>query len=145
MEVFKEQGNDTEVLRLIWMISILSNLEVIGYLFMYKCFKLKVITEQIRAFVKKIIENKSYWMIYYNLNHVFEKREVPTVEVSYKKLWEILIDKDMKTKDLQAASGISWASVTKLSKGETVSMEVLMKLCEKLECDISDVCEFVKK
>lgn len=42
------------------MISILSNLEVIGYLFMYKCFKLKVITEQIRAFVKKIIENKSY-------------------------------------------------------------------------------------
>lgn len=42
------------------MISILSNLEVIGYLFMYKRFKLKVITEQIRAFVKKIIENKSY-------------------------------------------------------------------------------------
>lgn len=47
------------------MISILSNLEVIGYLFMYnlfmyKCFKLKVITEQICAFVKKIIENKSY-------------------------------------------------------------------------------------
>ena len=42
------------------MISILSNLEVIGYLFMYKRFKLKVITEQIRVFVKKIIENKSY-------------------------------------------------------------------------------------
>ena len=46
------------------------------------------------------------------------------MEVSYKKLWKILIDKDMKKKDLQAA-GISWASVTKLSKGETVSMEVL--------------------
>ena len=48
------------------------------------------------------------------------------MEVSYKKLWKILIDKDMKKKDLQAAAGISWASVTKLSKGETVSMEISM-------------------
>ena len=39
------------------------------------------------------------------------------MEVSYKKLWKLLIDKDMKKKDLQAQSGISWASVTKLSKG----------------------------
>ena len=46
------------------------------------------------------------------------------MEVSYKKLWKILIDKDMKKKDLQAAAGISWASVTKLSKGETVSLDV---------------------
>ena len=51
------------------------------------------------------------------------------MEVSYKKLWKLLIDKDMKKKDLQALAGISWASVTKLSKNETVSMEVLMKEC----------------
>ena len=49
------------------------------------------------------------------------------MEVSYKKLWKVLIDKDMKKKDLQAAAGISWASVTKLSKGETVSMEVVYR------------------
>lgn len=66
-----------------------------------------------------------------------------TVEVSYKKLWKILIDKDMKKKDLQAAAGISWASVTKLSKGETVSMEVLMKICKTLECNIGDVMDFI--
>lgn len=59
--------------------------------------------------------------------------------VSYKKLWKILIDKDMKKKDLQAAAGISWASVTKLSKGETVSMDVLIKICKALECDIGDI------
>jgi DNA-binding Xre family transcriptional regulator len=41
------------------------------------------------------------------------------MEVSYKKLWKLLIDKDMKKKDLQALSGISWSSMTKLSKGET--------------------------
>ena len=69
-------------------------------------------------------------MIYYNMDHVFENREVIIVEVSYKKLWKILIDKDMKKKDLQASAGISWASVTKLSKGERVSMEVLMKVCK---------------
>lgn len=55
------------------------------------------------------------------------------MEVSYKKLWKLLIDKDMKKKDLLATAGISWASVTKLSKGETVSMEVLMKTCKALD------------
>lgn len=80
---------------------------------------------------------------YSGKNHVFENREVTTVEVSYKKLWKILIDKDMKKKDLQAAAGISWASVTKLSKGETVSMEVLMKVCKTLNCDIGDIMELI--
>ena len=65
------------------------------------------------------------------------------MEVSYKKLWKILIDKDMKKKDLQAKAGISWASVSKLSKGETVSMEVLMKICETLNCDIGDIMELI--
>ena len=65
------------------------------------------------------------------------------MEVSYKKLWKILIDKDMKKKDLQAAAGISWASVTRLSKGETVSLEVLMKICKVLGCDIGDIMELI--
>lgn len=65
------------------------------------------------------------------------------MEVSYKKLWKILIDKDMKKKDLQAAASISWASVTKLSKGEVVSMEVLMKICKVLNCNIGDIMDLV--
>lgn len=65
------------------------------------------------------------------------------MEISYKKLWKVLIDKDMKKKDLQAAAGISWASVTKLSKGESVSMEVLMKICKTLECNIGDIMDFI--
>ena len=63
--------------------------------------------------------------------------------VSYKKLWKLLIDKDMKKKDLQVSAGISWASVTKLSKGEPVSMEVLMKICKVLGCDIGDIMELI--
>ena len=65
------------------------------------------------------------------------------MQVSYKKLWKILIDKDMKKKDLQSDAEISWTSVTKLSKGETVSMEVLMKVCKTLNCDIGDIMELI--
>ena len=65
------------------------------------------------------------------------------MHVSYKKLWKLLIDKDMKKKDLQAAAGISWASITKLSKGKTVSMEVLMKICKALECNIGDIMDLI--
>ena len=65
------------------------------------------------------------------------------MEVSYKKLWKFLIDKDMKKKDLQAQAGISWTSVTKLSKGENVSMEVLMKVCKALECNIGDIMDLI--
>lgn len=65
------------------------------------------------------------------------------MQVSYKKLWKLLIDKDMKKKDLQEQSGISWASVTKLSKGETVSMDVLMKVCKALDCNAGDIMDFL--
>lgn len=65
------------------------------------------------------------------------------MEISYKKLWKLLIDKDMKKKDLQVAAGISWASVTKLSKGESVSMDVLIKVCKSLDCDIGDIMELI--
>ena len=65
------------------------------------------------------------------------------MEVSYKKLWKILIDRDMKKKDLQVLACISWASVTKLSKGETVSMDVMMKVCKALECNIGDVMDLI--
>ena len=58
-------------------------------------------------------------------------------------LWKLLIDKDMKKKDLQVSAGISWASVTKLSKGETVSMDVLIKVCKALDCNIGDIVDII--
>lgn len=65
------------------------------------------------------------------------------MEVSYKKLWKILIDKDMKKKDLHTAAGISWATIAKMSKGEPVSMEVLMKTCKLLNCNIGDIVDLI--
>jgi len=62
--------------------------------------------------------------------------------VSYKKLWKLLIDRDMRKKDLCVAAGISHASVAKLGKNENVTMDVLVKICEALQCDIGDIVEF---
>ena len=66
------------------------------------------------------------------------------MEVSYKKLWKLLIDKDMKKKDLAAKAGIGMSTVAKMTRGELVSMEIMLKICSALECDIVDVMEFKK-
>lgn len=68
------------------------------------------------------------------------------MEVSYNKLWKLMIDKGMSNKsDLRTLTGIGTNTLAKLSKNQQVSMEVLMKICSKLDCDISDICEFTKK
>lgn len=61
--------------------------------------------------------------------------------VSYKKLWKLLIDRDMKKKDLCAAAGVSNASMAKLGKNENVTTDVLVKICTALNCDIGDIME----
>ena len=63
--------------------------------------------------------------------------------VCYKKLWKLLIDKDMKKKDLCALAGISSASVTKMGKGGHVTTEVLAKICTALDCTLDDIMEIV--
>jgi putative transcriptional regulator len=63
--------------------------------------------------------------------------------VSYKKLWKLLIDKDMKKKDLREATGISTSSMAKLGKNENVTTDVLVKICKALKCDISDIMEII--
>lgn len=68
---------------------------------------------------------------------------VNCMAVSYKKLWKILIDRDMKKKDLCAAAGISHASMAKLGKNENVTTDVLVKICNALQCDIGDIVELV--
>ena len=65
------------------------------------------------------------------------------MSVSYKKLWKLLIDKDMKKKDLCTKAGISSASVTKLGKNAHVSTEILLKICSALECGIEDIMEVI--
>lgn len=65
------------------------------------------------------------------------------MKVSYKKLWKLLIDKDLKKKDLCAMAGISPASVTKMGKNGHVTTEVLQKICIALDCQIADILELI--
>ena len=65
------------------------------------------------------------------------------MKVSYDKLWKLLIDRDMKKKDLAELSGISSASIAKLGRNENVNTDILLKICIALKCDISDIMEIV--
>ncbi len=66
------------------------------------------------------------------------------MQISYKKLWKLLIDRDMLKKDLAEKADISSASIAKLTKGENVNTEILVKICTALDCDISDIMEMTK-
>jgi len=64
--------------------------------------------------------------------------------ISYNGLWKILIDKNMYKKDLTEKLGISSATIAKMGKGESVSIEVLQKICEYMDCNIGDIMSFEK-
>lgn len=66
------------------------------------------------------------------------------MRASYKKLWKILIDKDMTKTDLRKSIGVSSATIAKMTNGEDVSMAVIMKICNLLNCDIGDIVEIVR-
>lgn len=61
--------------------------------------------------------------------------------VSYKKLFKLMIDRDIKKKDLKDRTGLSYSSISKLEKGNNVEMNVLDKICVELKCQLSDIAE----
>ena len=65
--------------------------------------------------------------------------------ISYKKLWKLLIDKDMKKEDLRIKAGISTNTMAKLGKNENVNTDMLVKICSALDCDIVDIMEITEE
>lgn len=65
------------------------------------------------------------------------------MKISYKKLWKLLVDKDMSKADLHKATGLSSSTMTKLRKSEDVSMGALRKICICLDCNIGDIIDFI--
>ncbi|PKL21912.1 MAG: Cro/Cl family transcriptional regulator [Spirochaetae bacterium HGW-Spirochaetae-4] len=61
--------------------------------------------------------------------------------ISYNKLWKLLIDKKMNRRDLKSATGISTATIAKLGKGGNITTEILVKICEALDCNLNDIME----
>ena len=66
------------------------------------------------------------------------------MKISYKKLWKLLIDRDMLKRDLAVKAEISSTSIAKLAKNENVNTEILRKICTALQCDVSDIMEVVE-
>lgn len=90
---------------------------------------------------KENVCNMMMLMILCNYTYI----EVIMMAISYKKLWKLLIDRDMKKKDLQKLAGISSATITKLGKNQNVSTEIIQKICIALECDVCDIMEMDTK
>lgn len=67
------------------------------------------------------------------------------MSASYNGLWKMLIDRNMYKKDLAAELNISSATMAKMGKGESVSMDVMERICEYMECNIGDVMSFKKE
>ena len=63
--------------------------------------------------------------------------------ISYKRLWKLLIDREMKKKDLMDSAGISWSTITKMGHDEHVSSDILVKICSALKCEFDDIMEIV--
>ena len=63
--------------------------------------------------------------------------------ISYKKLWKLLIDREMKKKDLIGMAGISWSTITKMGHDEHVRTAILVKICSALKCDFDEIMEIV--
>lgn len=66
------------------------------------------------------------------------------MRISYNKLWKMLIDKGMKKSDLKESAGISSASIAKLGKGENITTDVLIKICEAMNCHLEDIMETIE-
>ncbi|MGN8806312.1 MULTISPECIES: helix-turn-helix domain-containing protein [unclassified Blautia] len=65
------------------------------------------------------------------------------MQLSYKKLWKMLIDQDMSKQDLREKAGISSASMAKLGKGENITTDVLLKICKTMNCKVEDIIETI--
>lgn len=65
--------------------------------------------------------------------------------ISYKRLWKLLIDRNMNRQDLREKTGISATSIAKLGKGANISTDILIRICEELHCDLTDIMELVNE
>ena len=78
------------------------------------------------------------------LNVFFAKQEVRSLRVSYKKLWILLIEKEISPATLRKDLNIATGTMTKLRRNEEVALSVLLRICEYLDCNIGDICDAIK-
>ncbi len=85
------------------------------------------------------MQNRTKYVILLPLRYPIIYYEEINMEFSYKKLWKLLIDREMQKKELCALAGISTATISKMTKGENITTDTLIKICVALNCDITDI------
>jgi len=86
------------------------------------------------------MQNKKTYLIFKRQRN---NEESDLRKISYKKLWKLLIDKDLNKKTLSQLANISQSTLTKMSKGESVNIEMLARICNALDCEIYDIIEMI--
>ena len=75
-------------------------------------------------------------------NEVMERKQKEPINISYKKLWHLLVEKDLKITQLGELAGISTATLSKLKKEENITTETISKICKALNCDVKDIMQY---
>lgn len=102
--------------------------------------KLRIITILLIKSIDRLIKS------YYNKNGLFNKESGDcAMKISYKKLWILLIEKEISPATLRKDLSIATGTMTKLRRNEEVALSVLLRICEYLDCDIGDICGAVKE
>ena len=99
--------------------------------------------------MRELTNNYEKDLLYYIECDTIENKRIyvlileDAMKISYKKLWKLLIDREMMKKDLAEKAGISNASIAKLGRNENVNTDILLKICIALKCEIADILEIV--
>lgn len=99
--------------------------------------------------MRELTNNYEKGLLYYIECDTIENKRMyvlileDAMKISYKKLWKLLIDREMMKKDLAEKAGISNASIAKLGRNENVNTDILLKICIALKCEIADILEIV--
>ena len=119
--------------------------QCLAVLFMGDCFK------NLKVFCKYAKDAVAYFECFrYNYNvfyilAVSRKTRSIDMKISYKKLWVLLIQRDISKVTLRKEVGIAAGTMSKLNKGEEVALPILLRICDYLDCDIGDICEAVRE
>ena len=88
---------------------------------------------------------KPYFSITRLTEKIYSIEQELKMAISYKKLWKMLIDRDLKKKDLEKMAGISHYTISKLNHGDNVTTDTLLKICTALDCQIDDIMEITNE
>ena len=102
-------------------------------------------TRSLRNFLRNLskIIDKCSLMMYTNGKNI-KVREVSAIKISYKKLWILLIEKEISPATLRKDLNIATGTMTKLRRNEEVALSVLLRICEYLDCNIGEICDAVR-